>query len=359
MQTKDDMPEDAGFRAPVNAVYDTIDFFGKKVREIEITSPYRSFDSEKEHVFSIYTTAEGSNGLTEIPEVGTPVNGVVYFQGKMRHEINDTERPSTKLHSFDATGEDGCKSVFSYDCDPQDVGQPMSEEECEAFAKEVFHKQFEGSIILRKYDKSDNPNMPDFYTYRNRDFWVKPDVNYQASSLFENEDVTIGLYRHYSTSHLAVMAYITLYDENGNQCQWLKGQRYTAKFHYGSMTPGIKMEILPQLTHDELVEILYNSYKNLRLVHLSRYLHKDLDFRSPALADPMISSKEFLARTEAVNERIKKEDNGYLKPTLVTDSEEGSYITLEYSTCEKNEVRVEARDGQIISINITTIRNDD
>ena len=155
------------------------------------------------------------------------------------------------------------------------------------------------------------------------------------------------------------MAYITLYDENGNQCQWLKGQRYTAKFHYGSMTPGIKMEILPQLTHDELVEILYNSYKNLRLVHLSRYLHKDLDFRSPALADPMISSKEFLARTEAVNERIKKEDNGYLKPTLVTDSEEGSYITLEYSTCEKNEVRVEARDGQIISINITTIRNDD
>ncbi len=358
MQTKDDLPEDASFQAPVNAVYDTIDFFGKKVHEIEITSPYRSLDKEKEHVFSIYVTGEGDNGLKECPEEGTPIQGVVYFQGKMRHEINDAERPSTMLHSFDATGKDGSKSVFTHYCDPQDVGQPMSQEECETFAREVFHKQFGDSIILKEYDKSDNPDMPDFYTNRNRDFWVKADVRYQASALFENEDVTNGLYRHYSTSHLPVMAYITLYDEKGNQCQWLKGHSYTAKFHYGSMTPGIKMEIMPQFTHDELVKILYNSYKNLSVHQVSRFLHKDLDFRSPALVDPMITSKEFIARTKGVNENIKKEDNGYLNPTLVTDGEEGSYIALEYSTGELDKVRVETRDGQIISISITNIRDD-
>ncbi len=359
MQTKDDLPEDTSFRAPVNAVYGAIDFFGKKVREVEITSPYRSFDSEKEHVFSIYTTAEGSNGLSEDPEVGTPLYGVVYFQGKMRHEINDAERPSTMLHSFDAMGKDGSKSVFVHKCDPQDVGQPMSQEECEKFAREVFHEQFDGSIILKEYDKSDNPDMPDYYTYRNRDFWIKSDVNYQASSLFENEDVTNGLYRHYSTSHLPVMAYITLYDEKGNQCQWLKGHSYTAKFHYGSMTPGIKMEIMPQFTHDELVKILYNSFKNLSVHPVSRFLHKDLDYRSSNMVDPIITSKEFIARTKWVNEEIKKEKEGYFKPTLVHDSEQGDKIQLEYSSGCVDEARVETRNGLIVAINIINIKAKD
>lgn len=356
MQLKDNMPEDASFRAPVNAVYDDIDFFGKKVHEIEITSPYRDFESEKEHKISIYSTAEGSNGFAERPEVGTPIKGVVYFQGQMKHAINPDERPSKILHSFDATEKNGDKKVFTYNCEAQEAGQPMSQEECENFAKEVFYEHFASSLNLHAYKKDDNPDFPDFNAKRNRDFWIKPDVNYQASSLFESEDVTNGIYRHYSTNRLTVMAYITLYDENGNQCQWLKGHSYTAKFHYGSMTPGIKMEIMPPCTHEELVEILYESFKNLNIRQLMRYMHKDLDYRSGAIDDPIISREEYMFRTNWVIGEIKKEADGYFKPTLVHDSDQGATIKLEYSSGVIDEVKVETKDSQIIAINVINVK---
>ena len=156
---------------------------------------------------------------------------------------------------------------------------------------------------------------------------------------------------------IPVIAYISLYDVNGNGCQWLKGGQYTAKIHYGSVYPGQKMEVMRPLSHNRLVEYLFESYEKLDTCDISHYLHKDLDFRSVNLADPCITKEEYIILTDDINERSKKSKEGPEKPVLVHDETEGDYIELHYSSDPVDIMKVQTYAGFITSITITRKEN--
>lgn len=185
-----------------------------------------------------------------------------------------------------------------------------------------------------------------------RDIWVKPDVNYTAATDFIEEDKEKYLAQAYSNHRIPVIVYVSLYDINGNKCQWTKGGKYTAKFHYGSVLPGQKMEATVYYDHDELIEILYESFKNLDTRYVAKYLHKDLDFRSVSLIDPIITRKEYLIRTENVNKAIKKTKDWQVKPELITSEAGCSYIELHYPKGNVDVVKVDTKGGFITSIRI-------
>ena len=166
------------------------------------------------------------------------------------------------------------------------------------------------------------------------------------------EDKEKYLAQAYSNHRIPVIVYVSLYDINGNKCQWTKGGKYTAKFHYGSVLPDQKMEATVYYDHDELVEILYESFKNLDTRYVAKYLHKDLDFRSVSLIDPIITRKEYLIRTENVNKAIKKTKDWQVKPELITSEAGCSYIELHYPKGNVDVVKVDTKGGFITSIRI-------
>ena len=352
LQTNDETPEIAYFRAQITRVFKDIDFLGKKVYEVEIGMPYHSLDNDgKKHPISVYIAADTENKLTQRPTEDEAIRGILYLQGKMRYMINWQETPSTILHTFEAKRMDGSASVFRHVCNDAEIGQPMTEEETVEFAKEVYFQQLSEQISIRKID-SDEKDMPDFDAGRKRDVWVKADVNYTAEDYFIAENKEKYLIRSYINHRIPVIAYISLYDTEGNECQWLKGGDYTAKIHYGSVLPGQKMEIMHHKTHDELVNALYDSLKNLDTRYVSSYLHKDLDFRSVNLADPIITREEYLARTEFVNNANKKAKEGPVKSALIYDETDGYYIELLYPNGTVNIVKAETKDGFITAIRI-------
>lgn len=355
-QSNDKLPEDASFRSPVKAVYNDIDYFGKKVYEVEIGIPYHNTDHDKKHLISVFIAADTNDMLECRPSVGDPVHGVIYLQGKMRNMINWNECPSTMLHSFDAKKKDGQNAVFVHVCAEGEEGLPMTESEQQEFAKEVYSQLMGDEISIPQSNSSDN-YLPDFMATRRRDIWVKPDVNYTAATDFVAEDKKNYLARDYSCHRIPVIAYVSLYDINGNPCRWLKGGEYTAKIHYGSVLSDQKMEVIRYHNHDELVEILYESFKNLDTRLLAKYLHKDLDFRSVNLADPIITRKEYLIRTEGVNNANKKAKEGPVKAVLVNDEQEGSRIELNYPKGYVDVVRVVTKGGFITAIKIENVIN--
>ena len=87
-QSKDKLPEDASFRSPVKAVYDDIDYLGKKVYEVVIGLPYHDEkEHDEKHLISVFIAAE-TNGMVDCrPSVGDPIQGVIYLQGKMRDKF--------------------------------------------------------------------------------------------------------------------------------------------------------------------------------------------------------------------------------------------------------------------------------
>ena len=356
LQNVDEIPELADIWAPVHSECKMIDYLDKKVHAIEIAMPSRNVDNETEYLFTVYSTAEADNGLKQAPELDTPIRGRVYLQGKMRHFLNPNERPSKILHSFDLVTSDGSKQVFTHKCEPEEVGVDMTLEECGIFAKEIFQQHFNESLKLSAYDKSKDSNLPDFYAKRNRSIWVKADSNYDATTLFQNEDLFNGLTFHYGFGDLIQMAYVTLYDENGNKCRWSKGGRFTARVQYGSMTPGQKMRLLKEYNHEELIEILYDSFKELDTRVLAMYLHKDLDFRSHAIPDPIISRQEYLLRTEVINENNRKYDKGPVVPSIKQDEKGESYVELDYPDGYLDAVRIQSDHGFITEIHITSIK---
>ena len=113
----------------------------------------------------------------------------------------------------------------------------MSETERLDFAKKVM-KQFLGPEI----EPSHEADGPDFMATRHRCMWIKTDEDYTVAERFKTEDITPGLEHYYQTGHLPVMVYVSLYDEQGNPCRWLKGGSYTVQLHYGSMLPGQRMQ---------------------------------------------------------------------------------------------------------------------
>ena len=352
-QVNDKIPEDANFRAPIMRVYDDVDFLGKKVYDVEIGIPYRELDNEdKKHRISVYIASDSEDNLTKRPVEGEPIHGVIYLQGKMRCMTDWQEKPSTILHTFDAKKEDGSPSIFTHVCDESEKGMAMNVEEVHEFAKQVYFQQFAETLDIRK-NESDEEDKPDFNAGRKRDVWVKADVNYTADNDFIAEKKDKYLIRSYITHRIPVIAYISLYDVEGNDCKWLKGGKYRAKIRYGSVLPGQKMDIMMyRKTHDELVEDLYESFKNLDASVICRYLHKDLDFRSVNLADPIISRDEYLVITESVNRANRKAKNGPVKPVLCYNDSEGAYIEMKYPKGEIDIVKIETNGGFITAIKI-------
>lgn len=356
MQINDKIPEDATFRAPIMRVYDDVDFLGKKVYEVEIGISYRDIDKgDKRHPISVYIASDSESKLSQRPVEDEPIHGVLYLQGKMRCMTNWQETPSTMLHTFEAKKKDGSPSIFTHVCDESEKGMPMNEQEIQDFAKEVYFQQLSERLGIKKIDSEDE-DMPDFNAGRKRDVWVKADVNYTADTDFIAEKKDKYLIRSYVNHRIPVIAYISLYDVNGNTCKWQKGGEYKAKIHYGSVLPGQKMEVMHHKSHDELVEKLYDSLKNLDTYELSRYLHKDLDFRSANLADPIITREEYLARTESVNNANRKAADGPVKPVLCHDDVKGAYIEMNYPKGAIDIIKVETNGGFITAIRIENIK---
>lgn len=349
-QLKDELPEDASFQSPIKAVWKDIDFLGKKVHEVEIGLPYHGLDHEdKKHPLSVFI-AERQDGISAEQLIkGEPLRGTVYLQGKMRFMANMSEIPSAVLHSFEAKHDDGSSIVFTHECQEEEKGQPMSEIERQGFAKKIFFQLFLGKTYIEKVNTEDN-DMPDFYLNRKRDVWVMADANYTASTDFISENRERYLVRAYRKRRNPIIAYVSLYDTDGNECEWTNGGRYTAMLHYGSVLPGQKMEIIRHEDHNSLVEVLFNSFKNLDTRLLSRYLHKDLDFRSCSLAEPIITKEDFLVRTESVMRANKKAKEGSVKPELVYDDQNEAMILLKYPEGQEDIVNVQTDSGFITSI---------
>lgn len=357
LQTDDKLPEDATFRAPIKDYFKTVDFFGKPVHAVEVGLPFRDKDGDKEHTFTLFVSPESSPDFATRPPVDTPINAVVRLQGRMVRAIVLDERPSTLLHSFDALDPAGRPAVFHHLCPDDECGQEMNDDEKRRFVYEILEKQFTNDPSFTVNWDASEPDAPDYRASRMRDIWVRADSDYNAASAFQTQDVTDGMMQHIVTGRFAVMAYVTLYNLDGNKCPWIKGESYTARIHYGSMTPGQKMQLMGNYDHNELVEILFESFKKLDTGYLSFFLHKDVDFRSPALHDPIISKAEYLYRTEIINENNRRNKEGPVKPELLKDSDGQAYIRLVYPMGNIDHVNVETSHGLITSIHITNVDN--
>ena len=182
--------------------------------------------------------------------------------------------------------------------------------------------------------------------------WLKADVNYTAPSDFIAENKEKYLVKAYFKNRKPVIVYVSLYDINGNECAWLKGGHYTAKFHYGSVFPGQKMKLMRHLDHDSLVEVLFHSFETLSTTCVAPFLHKDLDFRSVNLAEPMLTREEYLQRTEQINANIRKKGTDCMKPILIHNKAEGSVIELHYKEGDVYIIKAETNGGFITAIKI-------
>ena len=352
-QLDDEVPEFAELRAPIIRLGEDIDFYGNTLYEIEIETPGFMNNDDASYRISLYTTSDDKYGLGERPSVGDPIVSKVFLQGKMRCMVDTSERPSTKLHTFQPTKEDGSITVVSHKCSDEERGSLMNEDEQNAFAKEVYYQLYES--ILSRYNKSaDNNGMPDFYATRNRDMWVKADVTYNATELFNKEATTPYWTRYYMKHTLPVIVYINLYDKNGEKCQWTKGGEYTVKISYGSMLPDQKMKVEDLWKHFTLVQALGESFRYMNSMVIADRIHKDVDYRSEVLADPIITKTEFIERLDYINGRIKENNNVErleVDSFLNNDTNE-YYLELTYPKGSVDIIELGAEDGYITSIRV-------
>lgn len=303
----------------------------------------------------MYVSGNEANGLSSCPDKDEPISGTFYLQGKMCHMVNRQECPSTMLHSFDARQEDGSMTVFTHTCKEGEEGMLMTEDEQYEFSRNIYMQQLK-KVWYVKNDISYEKIIPDFANNRNCWIWIKADTNYSAAEDFKTEEKWSYMEFYYGSGRFPVIAYISLYDKGGNECEWRKGGEYTAKIHYGSVLPGQKMEVEYPLEHDELVKELYDSYENLDTYYIKEYLDKNLVFRSENIDDPIITRDEYLYRSRKVNKANLKSIYGTLKAKLIHDADNGDYIELHYPTGEIDKVEVTTSGGLITSINIVNVK---
>ena len=345
-------PEICRFRAPIQATYNEFDFSEPSFYEVEVGIPYRNFRHGKKHDLSVYIPTfqipDGEQRLTP----GTAIEGTLIMMGKMRVQVNFNERPCTEVRSFTPLTQRGAPRRFTHKCKAEDMGQEMNEAERFAFAKKVM-KQFLGPEI----EPSHEADGPDFMATRHRCMWIKTDEDYTAAERFKTEDITPGLEHYYQTGHLPVMVYVSLYDEQGNPCRWLKGGSYTAQLHYGSMLPGQRMQPREAYKHGMLTQILFEAFQSLHIFPLSQVIHKNLHYTSPNLTDPIITREEFLIHIQGVFDANRYSPEGRMQASLLVDENTGlPYLQLTYPEGFVDRVDIESEHNLITEIRISNVK---
>ena len=353
-QIDDDVPELASFRSPIRMFYKHSTLNDTTIYRINIETPfYKPSDDGSKYKLPVFVSSHGNSELIEKLYIDEPIGGVIYLQGRMRDIVELAQKPSNSLHTFDLKNDSGEMALFTHKCDEQQRGELMSDEQKVEFAKSIYHRHFSDILTPCTMQNDANVLYPDFYSTRRRNIWVKCDEGYTAAIDFANTIAAPYMGLYYVDGSIPVIAYVSLYDKCGNRCEWVKGGEYTAKVSYGSMLPNQKMNIVPLNSHDELVNKLYQAYKHLDSMSISKYLHKDLDFRSVNLSDPIITKGEYVARTLDVDKRVKKLDGDHMQPILVCGDNAGSCdIELKYNDGAVDEVRIETECGLIKSIRI-------
>lgn len=346
LQTDEECPVLADVNSPISAIYETRNHFGVDFEEIEIELTYHNHESEKIHPLSVYLPKTRKYGFDKIPTKGMPVKGILLLAGRMIDRLQLNERPSDILHSFELKDKDGKNILFSKNCSDKAKGTAMSDEEKIEFAQHILKEYFKQNISAEKSE-----NGPHFLVSRLRAMWVVPDDTYSAQEKFLNDDHSEKLRYYYRRGRKPVVAYITLYDKDGNKTDWINGNSYCVQVHYGSVLPGQKMKHIEKLEHNGLVEKLFESYLHKDTRYVCDYLHKDLDFRSCNMIDPCITKEEYIYRTNDVNETIVK-DGTYFKPVLAEGHDGKLYIEMKYKSTT-DFMRIEQKDGLIYKIEIT------
>jgi hypothetical protein len=346
LQTDEEGPVLADVNSPISAIYETRNHFGVDFEEIEIELSYHNHESEKMHPLSVYLPKTRKYGFDKIPTKGMPVMGTLLLAGRMINRLQLLERPSDILHSFELRDKSGNNILFSKQCSDEAKGTAMSDEEKDEFAR----------YILKEFLKNDlssvtSENGPHFLASRLRAMWVVPDDTYSAQEKFLNDDHSEKLRYYYRRGRKPVVAYITLYDKDGNKTDWINGNSYCVQVHYGSVLPGQKMKHSVKLKYNALVEKLYESFLYRDTRYVSDFLHKDLDFRSCNMADLCITKEEYIYRTDDINETITN-DGSHFKPVLTEGHDGRCYIEMQYKSTT-DILRIEEKDGLIYRIEIT------
>lgn len=350
LQVDKAIPEDAKFCSPIKEC-EVVEFLDKTLYKIDIGIPGSDNQTDdNRRSISIFLSAERNREFSTPPVKDELIEGVIYLQGRMMNRVNLDETPSTTLHTFNATNRSDHSPIFVHQCKEEEMGQPLSNEEALDFAKSIYRQQLSVGCYVK--ENSSNQSIPDFYVQRNRDIWIKVDTNYNAAEEAIQEDKMPYLLRHYQFHRSQIIAYISFYNIDGEKCPLLKGGRYTVKISYLSVTPDQKMDIVKHQTHETLVNILYETFLKLNTRILERYLHKDLDYRSDNMKDPMITKSEFLERTNTVCQANRVAKEGPLKPVLVCDDDNNLYIELHYPNGALSIVHTDSHNGYITAIRV-------
>ena len=343
-------PEVCRFRAPIKEVYNDLDVTMLSLYEVEVGIPYSTPRSDRKHDLSVFIpTYQISNGTTTLSK-GTPIEGTLILMGKMRVNVNFDERPCTEVRSFKLLTHSGTIRTFAHRCKPEEVGKEMNAAERISFAKRIM-KRLLGKDLELPFEK----DGPDFLASRHRCMWIKTDEAYNAAERFKEEDITPGLIYYYQTGRLPVMVYVSLYDEKGQQCQWLKGGTYTAQVHYGSMLPGQRMAPREAYKHEMLMSVLVNAFQSLHIFPLCKLLHKNLHYTSPNLPDPIITREEFLIYIDDVFEANRTSLDGPLKAELKFE-DKNPYIELTYPEGTIDRVDAKTHHCLITEISIRNVK---
>lgn len=344
-------PEICRFRAPIGEVYNDLDITIPSLYEVEVGIPYRSLRSGQKHDISVFIpTLQVPNG-EELLTKGAPIEGTLILMGKMRVHANFEERPSTVIRTFTPLTQRGTARRFTHKCKAAEMGEPMNDAERHAFAKKVM-KQILGHDVEAPYEEEGI----DFLASRHRSLWVKSDEAYDAAERFKTEDVIPGLSHYYQTGRLPVMVYVTLYDEQGERCPWVKGATYTAQVHYGSMLPGQRMSPREAYKHGMLTQVLFEAFNNFHTFPLCKVLHKDLYYTSHHLPDPIITREEFLVHIEGVFEANRYAPEGPMKAKLVREDDGYSYIELTYPEGIVDRLDLKTHHNLITEIHIRNVK---
>ena len=345
-------PEVCRFRAPIQEVYNDLDVMIPSLYEVEVGIPYSNPRSGQKHDLSVFIPSQQIPNGEALLQKGTAIEGTLILMGKMRVSASFEERPSTEVRSFTPLTQRGTPRKFIHKCKPSEVGIEMTDAERLTFAKKVV-KSFLGHDLEEAFEGEDGP---DFLASRHRSLWVKSDEDYCAASRFMEEDVTPALSHYYQTGRFPVMVYVSLYDKQGERCQWLKGGTYTAQLHYGSMLPGQRMAPREAYKHEMLLQVLFEAFRNLHTFPLCKVLHKDLYYTSQNLPDPIVSREEFLVHLEGVFEANRFNPEGAMKVKVVFNEQKEPYIELSYPDGLIDRLEFKSHQHLITGISIRNVK---